>query len=147
MGFWVGGSPVFFDVMENKVKICFDFDGTLTEDKIQSLARKLPKSTTSLYILTSRLGNMQRMKFSDLKTNEDIFTLAAELGIPPHKVSFTNQSFKWTVLNESGIHIHIDDDLREIESLNWHGIVKAFDANSATLEEDVLDYIDAVLNF
>lgn len=144
--FW-GGDPTFLAFMDNKIKISFDFDDTLTRKNVQDLVRKLPKSETSLYIVTSRLGNIQRMKHGDLKSNEDIFELASELGIPPHKISFTNQTSKWMVLNESGVKIHIDDDLREVHSLNWYGIVKCFHALSPTLEEEVFDYIQAIREF
>lgn len=130
-----------------KIKISFDYDGTLSLEKIQNIARKLNKNEIDIFILTSRFGNMERMKYKDLESNEVIYQLASELGIPSHRISFTNQIPKWMVLNESGVQIHIDDDEREIRSINYYGIVKTFSVNSENLEQDLFLYIDALKNF
>ena len=130
-----------------KIKISFDFDDTLSLEKIQNIVRKLNKNEIDIFILTSRFGNMQRMKYKNLKSNEDIYLLASDLGIPPHRISFTNQSPKWMVLNESGIQIHIDDDEREIHNIKYHGIVKPFSVHDENLEENLFSYIEALKEF
>lgn len=133
--------------MAEKIKISLDFDGTLTEKRVQEIIQKLPENLVTLYIVTSRLGNIQRMEYPNLKSNEDIYELAEQLGIPAHRISYTNQQEKWMVLNKSGVKIHIDDDIRQVDSLNWYGIVKTFDANAENLEEDLFEYIEALQNF
>jgi hypothetical protein len=126
-----------------KIKISFDFDDTLSHKWVQDLVSKLPKDKTEIYILTSRLGNMQRMKYVGMSSNEEIYRIASELGIPPYRISYTNQAAKWMVLNDSGIDIHVDDDPRELNSLKF-GSVRGFDIKSERLEEEFMEFIAAL---
>ena len=127
-----------------KIKISFDYDGTLTQKFVQEIAKELIASNYEVHLLTSRFGNMQRLKYPNLQSNEQLFRVAEEVGIPQHRISFTNQMPKWMVLNEGGIHIHLDDDKVEIDALNYYGIVKVFDATKPNLREQLFEYINAL---
>ena len=129
------------------MKISFDFDSTLTQEKIQQVAVALIKRNFEVWIVTSRFDNLQRLKFPDLKSNKDLYDLAQEIGIKPINIGFTNQQPKWILLNNSGIQVHVDDDLGELKSLAYYGIVKGFNCNSERFKEDLENYIEAIENF
>lgn len=86
------------------------------------------------------------MKYPNLKSNEDIYAVAADVGIPPHRISYTNQASKWMVLENSGIDIHVDDDKRELYGINFTN-VKAFDVNAENFKENFMLYIKALIDF
>ena len=44
--------------------------------------------------LTSRFDRIRRLKFKDLKTNDDIYQTAEEVGVKPSRIAFTNQEKK-----------------------------------------------------
>ena len=130
-----------------KTIISFDFDSTLTQEKIQQVAVALIKRNFEVWIVTSRFDNLHRLPYKDLKPNTDVFALAEKLGILPHRIGFTNQQPKWILLNNSGIQVHVDDDLGELKSLAYYGIVKGFNCNSERFKEDLENYIESIENF
>ena len=48
---------------------------------------------------------------------------------------------------DTGIHIHIDDDVQVIKDLDYYGNVKGFDCNDKNLEEKLFEYIESIDNF
>ena len=44
-----------------------------------------------VYILTSRFDCIRRLKFNDLKQNDDIYQTAWEVGVKPSRIAFKNQ--------------------------------------------------------
>ena len=129
------------------IKISFDFDNCLELVKIQKLAKKLLANRYEVWIVTSRFEPLTRLNYPDLKDNSDIYSLAHKLGIKPYRIAYTNQHPKWVALNQSSIKIHIDDDKKEINGLEYYGLVKGFDCNSENLEESLFEYIEAIENF
>ena len=76
------------------IKITFDYDGCLSQPKIQELAKKCISLGFQVYILTSRFDCVRRLKFNDLKPNDDIYQTAEEVGVKPSRIAFTNQEKK-----------------------------------------------------
>ena len=89
------------------MKISFDFDGVLAEDRMQNAAKKFIKGGNDVWITTTRLPN------PDPTWNRDLFRVAKELGIPEGKIQMTNGENKWKFLK--GFDIHFDDDQIEVD--------------------------------
>ena len=130
-----------------KLRISLDYDNCLTQPRIQELAKKLIARGHEVYILTSRFDSVRRLKFPELKTNEDLYDIAKEVGIKPFRIAFTNQQKKWIWLLETNIKIHIDDDLAVIRDLAHYGTLQGFDCNEPDLEQKVFELIGALENF
>ena len=129
------------------MKISIDFDHTLTQPRIQELAKLLIAKGHEVYILTSRFDAVRRLKFDDLKSNEDLYVLAEKVGIKPFRIAFTNQQKKWIWLLDTDIQFHIDDDKTVIADLDYYKRTQGFDCNEPDLEEKVFEYLEALENF
>ena len=89
-------------------KISFDYDSTLSESWVQSLAALLIP-VTEVWIVTSRAPGPQ---------NRDLMKIAFELGIPEERIVFTDGAYKWSSLKHHGIEVHFDDMEDEILEIN-----------------------------
>ena len=103
--------------MNNKIKCSFDFDGTLELLPIQEYARELiEKDKVEVWVTTSRFGDDEKYKrffFTSTNvdlTNNDLWAVIQELGIPKERVHFTDMDDKWRYIKEMGFLWHIDDD-------------------------------------
>ena len=99
-----------------KCKLSFDFDGTIENKHIKEYARQLIEKGHEVWIVTSRYGDDELYKkffhtttHVDL-TNNDLWDLAKEIGIPKERIHFTNMEDKWKFLKDKGFLWHIDDD-------------------------------------
>lgn len=110
--------------------VSFDFDGTLEEhfdgannknrEGIQRLFQELVADENfDVYIITRRfgpehagkgIGNEHRKVFDFL--NSLNIVLAEE------KILFTNREYKYSLVHELGVHIHLDDEIRERELID-----------------------------
>jgi hypothetical protein len=98
------------------MKVSFDFDSTLSEDKNQKLAKKFIDAGHEVWITTSRLSSEHgRSKGWPwiITQNETLFTIAEKVGIPTDRIKFTEGEDKWKSLYT--FDIHFDDDKLEIE--------------------------------
>lgn len=129
------------------MKISIDYDNCLSQPRIQELAKRLIAMGHEVFILTSRFDAVRRLKFPDLHSNEDLYKIAEEVGIKPFRIAFTNQQKKWIWLLETGVKIHIDDDIAVIRDLAYYETVQGFNCNEPDLENKVLEFIEAVVNF
>lgn len=101
------------------MKVSFDFDSTLSEEKNQKIAKKFIDNGDEVWITTSRLSSDHgRAKGWPwiIRQNEQLFEVAKELGIPEDRIKFTEGEDKWKFLYT--FDIHFDDDEYEIESIN-----------------------------
>jgi len=91
------------------MKISFDFDCTLGEDKIQKLANiiKTSNSENDVYVVTSRNAGQSY--------NQDLWKVAKRLNIPNERVFFTEGAWKWKKINELEMDMHFDDVPEECE--------------------------------
>lgn len=101
------------------MKISFDFDSTLSEEKNQKLAKKFIDDGHEVWITTSRLSSEHgRSKGWPwiITQNEFLFETAEKVGIPKDRIKFTEGDDKWKSLYT--FDIHFDDDEVEIELIN-----------------------------
>ena len=92
-------------------KVSFDFDGTLSKNKVQQYAKMLIKSGVECWIVTSRMGFG---KEPQPNWNDDLFEIAKEIGIPKEHIHFCCMDNKANFLNGKGFIWHLDDDLIEL---------------------------------
>lgn len=92
--------------------ISFDWDFTLSEERLQKVAQKFADDGHTLWIITTRPKHPNPQVQWDNKT---LFRVADELGIPNERIIFTGYNDKFPVLTEHKIDIHFDDDIIEIE--------------------------------
>lgn len=105
------------------MRVSFDFDGTLTNPVIQQYARELVIKGIDVFIVTGRYNELLRVMNGD-KTNDDLFDLADEIGIPHKHIVFTNRADKSYTLGGSGLVWHLDDDLNALNDINRYSDVK-----------------------
>ena len=100
------------------MKISFDFDGVLSEDKWQLIAKKFILNGDDVWITTSREKTtdeiIKRYPWIE-RQNRQLFDIAYEVGIHFDKIQFTKGVDKWTVLDT--FDLHFDDQELEIELL------------------------------
>ena len=97
------------------MKISFDFDSTLAEDRTQKLCRRLIEDGHDIYITTTR---PHKFPNGVILENRDLFFVADQLGIDKDKIRFTGGTDKYHFLE--GFDIHFDDDQVEIELIEEH---------------------------
>lgn len=90
-----------------RIKISFDFDGTLTDRKYQDLALKFIENGIEVIIVTAR---------PSYEDNYDLEDVAKRLGV--ETIRFTNYEDKTPFLLDC--EIHFDDDDMVINDLNVH---------------------------
>lgn len=84
--------------MKKNITISFDFDGCLSTEEVQIVARKLIKDNYNVIITTSRMREHK---------NQDLFNIAENVGIKT--VIFTNFTDKSPFMYDVDIHIDNDD--------------------------------------
>jgi hypothetical protein len=107
----------------NKMRVSFDFDGTLTENIVQEYAKELVTKGIDVFIVTGRYNELLRV-MNGSKTNEDLFALADEIGIEHKHIVFTNRADKSYTIGGSGLIWHLDDDLNALNDINRYSDVK-----------------------
>lgn len=81
-------------------RISFDFDNTLQNPALQTLAKGFIEDGHEVFIITSRLNEGRIL---------DVCNLAVELGIPQFMIYRTNGESKVLTIKVLGIDIHFDD--------------------------------------
>lgn len=90
------------------MKISFDYDDVLSENKMVNLAKLFIANNHEVWITTGRVKHK--------KWNNDIYKLAKELNIPENRIQITDGIDKWRYLK--GFDIHFDDSNLEIELID-----------------------------
>lgn len=96
------------------MKISFDYDGTLSLEKIQVLAKSLVKSGHDVWILTTRNNEYGT-------NNHDMFYISQKVEIPIIKILFTHGKLKAHKFKEKKFDMHFDNNWMEIEEINIVG--------------------------
>ena len=86
--------------------VSFDFDGTLECEEVQELVKITQDAGHKAVVLTTRY---------DDKDNFDLYQITERLGIK--EINFTNFEWKYTVIDDLGIDLHIDDYSFEVERI------------------------------
>ena len=102
-------------------KVSFDFDGTLSKNKVQQYAKMLIKEGVECWIVTSRMGFG---KEPQPNWNDDLFEIAKEIGIPKEHIHFCCMDNKANFLNGKGFIWHLDDDLIELSFIKTNSDCK-----------------------
>jgi hypothetical protein len=92
------------------MKVSFDFDSTLDQERIQRIALKFIEAGHEVWIHTTRLDNT---KAPSHRWNDDLLEVSRKLGIFMDKIVWTNGEDKWKFLED--FDLHFDDDQVEIE--------------------------------
>lgn len=92
------------------MKISFDFDGCLADNKfVQLIAKLFRDAGHEIWIITSRDPQM---------INKDVWELSNEFNIPTERVVMTNGNLKVHKFTELKIDIHFDNSFDEIQAIN-----------------------------
>jgi hypothetical protein len=105
-----------------KVKVSFDFDGTLSRPDVQQYAKELTNRGYECWIITSRISNEQsQIEYSDnynrdriYKSNKKLFRVADNCGIKREHIVFTNSHMKGEFIKGNNYLFHLDDDPDEL---------------------------------
>jgi hypothetical protein len=123
---------------ENRMKIAFDYDGTLEYKEIQELVKLVQDMGHEAIIVTSRyedaLSHKYNKKVSEafprLANNEEVHKMAEKFGV---KLYFTNMEYKNATLLKLKANALIDDNTSELHGLDAK--IVGFDSyDLATLE-------------
>lgn len=98
--------------------ISFDYDGTLSDPKVQEIAEQAILDDNNVFIITKRQSG-----------DKAVLNLAMELGIKKSNVIFTNGEPKWTYLIDNSIDIHYDNEQDEIEQMKQKTSAKLININ------------------
>jgi len=93
----------------NKLRISFDFDGVLSTNKGQEIAKQELERGNTVLVVTKR---------SPFKNADEVFSVCDLIGIKRENIHFTNGSWKWKQIDHLMTDIHYDDQTEEIDRIN-----------------------------
>ncbi len=133
-----------------KYKLSFDFDGTLSRKDVQEFAKELNDLGYEVWIVTSRQSdefvkenNCVATQDRVLKSNEKLFLVADDIGIPKNRIKFTNSADKIDFLKNKGFIFHLDDDTYELMSILDSGdICKPVNVDHYEWKETILEILN-----
>lgn len=114
--------------MKERHKVTFDFDGTLTQPKVQELAKLLISFGIDVYVLTYRYNELLKHKWVNNPTNEDMYTITDQIGIKRENIIFTNFHDKHIFLKDSHVLFHIDDCPDQLKGIFVYTDIDTVDA-------------------
>lgn len=98
-----------------KIKtVTIDFDGTLNLPLVQAYVKELIQKGVDVWVLTSRFDELHKHLYPKNPSNKDLYDVLLRLGIPKHKVIFTNMQLKSDFLRNTKVLFHLDDDKFEL---------------------------------
>ena len=113
-----------------KLKLSFDFDGTISSDSIQKYAKELIDFGYEIWIVTARFDSIDKYtndfisKYHIKNIEQEhnyLFDIADKCGIQRDHIKFMNMALKYEFfLENEGFLWHLDDDSIECEKINQH---------------------------
>jgi hypothetical protein len=97
--------------------VTFDFDSTLDKPQVQEYAKELIQRGIDVWVLTSRFDELHKHRYKINPTNDDLWKVIDELGLPRWKVRFTCMRDKAEYLYGTNVIWHLDDDLIELYNI------------------------------
>ena len=92
------------------MKVSFDFDGCLGDNKfVQLICKVFQSAGHEVFIITSRDAQME---------NRDLWKLASEFSIPKENIHMTNGTLKVHKFMELGMDLHFDNSFDEVAAIN-----------------------------
>lgn len=117
------------------IRVSFDFDSTLDREPVQKYAKELVERGHEVWIVTSRFGSDEKYKTFFMTTtpvgltNEDLFRIASEIGIPRERIHFTEMDDKWPFMKYYQEFLwHLDDDWIENKAILKNTKTKAINS-------------------
>jgi hypothetical protein len=113
--------------MKNKIKVSFDFDGTLDRKEVQKYAKELINDGYEVWIVTARFSeiSMYHKEFmikyglkSIQKDFDNLFNVAKELCISEDHIDFQNMAPKIEFLFDKDFIWHLDNDPYELYDID-----------------------------
>lgn len=129
------------------MKISFDFDGTLENKNVQSIAKFLLTQGHTICILTTRYEDVREyMPCSHIseklrkRAHLELYEIARSIGIT--EIHFTNFIWKTEVIDKFDIDIHLDDNYEdEVLAINNNNKARAIYYSTKNL-----DWIEELAN-
>lgn len=122
----------------DKIRVSFDFDGTLEHIPKQEYAQELIEREIEVWIVTSRFEDPASYKSYYQAYNEvqhihsDLYEIADKLKIPRNRIIFTNMEDKWPIIKNHNFIWHVDDDWTENRLILNNTKTKAINALVST---------------
>lgn len=92
--------------------VCFDFDGTISDEGLQRLAIKMKREKNEIWVVTMRRDN---------EFNRGILKpVLNKIGLTEFNVIFCNDKPKWELLKGINADIYIDNVSNEFDVLKSH---------------------------
>lgn len=110
--------------------VTFDFDGTLTNPKVQEYFLELIDRGIDVWVVTSRYDDLHRHRYPRNPTNEDLWRVIDSLNFPRYKVRFMNMESKAKYLFHTAAIWHLDDDFVELEDISKQTTTKAINVEN-----------------
>jgi DNA-directed RNA polymerase subunit N (RpoN/RPB10) len=115
------------DVYET-ITITVDFDNTLSRLDVQEYVKELINLGIDVNVLTMRYDELHKHKWTADPTNDDLYAVLDNVGIPRHKVRFCNMegwdtkenNAKAKYLRGTNVLLHIDDSVEELKSFELY---------------------------
>jgi len=111
-----------------RLRLSFDFDGSLSRDSLQKYARELVDLGHEVWICTARFDSIEKYtgdfmsKYQILSIkdeHEHLFNVADRCGISRDNIKFMNMAPKYEFfLENKGFLWHLDDDYIECREIN-----------------------------
>ena len=99
------------------MKVSIDFDGTITKSAVYDYAKELIARDIDVWICTARYEDGTKNAFWGNTSNNDLYNVAKELGIPLSNIIFTNMEDKSSYLDKLKPAWHLDDDFSVLEEI------------------------------
>lgn len=121
--------------------ITLDFDSTLSTLEVQQFYHQI-KDKVNIFVLTRRYDCLHKHLWKNNPTNDEVWEVVNNLGIPKENVFFTNFELKYTFLKDTFVLLHLDDDWIEIDYINTHTSTKGICTMEHNWKKRILTYIE-----
>ena len=116
----------YLDQIYNNTKVSFDFDGTLSRPSVQKYAKELLELGFDVWVVTARYDEENKHKYPQNATNQDLYDVIKDIGLPLEKVVFMNMEMKSEYFKKHPDFVwHLDDDFTELRFISRETPVKA----------------------
>ena len=102
-----------------KIKVSFDYDGTLALPNVESYCKELiDRGNIEVWVVTSRVSDETikntHQPWLKPNSNDDLWETCERLSIPKERVIFTEHVDKIEYLRDKDFIFHLDDDIYEL---------------------------------
>ncbi len=109
------------------MKVSFDFDGTLDKVYVQDYAKSLINKGVEVFVITARFNELRKSFYKANPSNDDLWKVCENVGIPTRNVIFCNMEDKSTAIVDTDLKWHLDDCWVTINDINTNTTIPAID--------------------